>query len=72
MNEQMSEEQPPIGKIYTVLFKNIKEIYEDSISLIQVLRSVNDEKRLKEELVDKEMELDELQSKITQVLTHFA
>jgi len=44
MNEQVTEDQAPLGKIYTVLFKNIRDIYEDSISLIQVLRSVNDEK----------------------------
>jgi len=57
MNEQMLEELPNFGRIYAVLFKNIKEIYEDSIGLIQVLRSINDEKMMKDQLINKEMEI---------------
>ena len=53
----MLEELPNFGRIYAVLFKNIKEIYEDSIGLIQVLRSINDEKIMKDQLINKEMEI---------------
>lgn len=53
----MLEELPNFGRIYAVLFKNIKEIYEDSIGLIQVLRSINDEKMMKDQLINKEMEI---------------
>ena len=55
MNEQMLEEIPALGKIYTVVFKNVKEIYEDSIGLIQILRSINNERMLKEEIANKEL-----------------
>lgn len=54
MNEQMLEENSALGKIYTVVFKNVKEIYEDSIGLIQILRSINNELILKEEIANKE------------------
>lgn len=67
MNEQMTVDYPALGKIYTVLFKNIKEIYEDSVGLIQVLRSINDEKKLKEQLINKELEIEDLQDKMNQV-----
>lgn len=67
MNEQVSLEYPPIGKIYTVLFKNIKEIHSDATGLIQVLRSANDLKNLKLDLNDKDLEISDLRNKINQV-----
>lgn len=57
MNEQVLEEDNSLGKIYTVLFNNIKHIYEDSVGLIKVLRSINDEKKIRAELVTKELEI---------------
>lgn len=67
MNEQISQEIPNVGRIYTILFKNIKEIYEDSIGLIQVLRSVNDEKKAKEQLIARELEIMDMNTKMNQV-----
>lgn len=56
MNEQVLDETPPLGKIYIVLFKNVKEIYEEAIGLIQMLKSINDVK-IKDELIAKELEV---------------
>ena len=67
MNDQVLADHPHIGKIYTVLFKNIRDIYEDSVGLVQVLRSVNEEKKAKEMLVQKELEIMDLNTKMGQV-----
>ena len=43
---------------YTQFFlNNVTEIYEDSVGLIQILRSINDEKKAKDQLIAKELEI---------------
>lgn len=67
MNEQVLEDYPALGKIYTIVFKNVRDIYEDAIGLIQVLRSVNTERALRDELASKDNEIEELNEKMIQV-----
>ena len=66
MNEQMLEEVPDTGKVYSIVFRNIQEIYDDAVALIEVLKSVTVERTLREHLQRKDEEIDKLVEELNQ------